>query len=138
MKERTLVLIKPDAFAAKHTGDIIKHYEDAGLNIRAMKLMKMTDRIASIHYAEHIERPFYPELAEFMTSAPIVAMVLEGENAIALVRELNGATDPKEATEGTIRRLYAKDKGENAVHASDSPESAAREITIFFGETEIF
>ena len=138
MKEKTLVLIKPDAFAAQHTGDIIKHYENAELTIKAMKLMQMTERLASLHYAEHIDKPFYPELASFMTSAPIVAMVLEGENAIAKVRELNGATNPAEASDGTIRKLYAKDKSENAVHASDSSESAAREIAIFFGETEIF
>ncbi len=103
-----------------------------------MKLMKMDEKIAALHYAEHINKPFYPELVEFMTSSPLVAMVLGGEGAIKKVRDLHGATDPQKAAEGTIRRLYAKDKSENAVHASDSPESAAREIHIFFSEVEIF
>jgi len=136
--EKTLVLIKPDAFADKHTGDIIKIYEDNGLELKAMRLMKMTKEVAAKHYAEHIGRPYYEELESFMISAPIVAIVLAGEGAIAKVRELHGKTDPKEAAPGTVRALYAKDKGCNAVHASDSPESAAREIHIFFNETEIF
>ena len=130
--ERTLVLIKPDAVGAHHIGDITKAYEEAGLEIRAMKMMQMTDRIARIHYAEHLEKPFYGELAAFMTSAPLVAMVL------ARVRELHGATNPANAAEGTIRKRFAKNGSENAVHASDSPESAAREVHIFFSETEIF
>ena len=136
--EKTLVLIKPDAVAAHHIGDIVKVYEDAGLTIHAMKMMQMTERIARIHYAEHLEKPFYGELSAFMTSAPLVALVLAGENAIARVRELHGATNPVNAAEGTIRKRFAKDGSENAVHASDSPESAAREIPIFFSETEIF
>ena len=136
--EKTLVLIKPDAFALHYSGDIIKRYEQEGFRIVAMKLLKMDERLASIHYAEHIGRPYYAELESFMTSGPIVAMVLAGDNAIAKVRDINGKTDPKEAAEGTIRKLYAASKGENAVHASDSPESAAREIHIFFNETEIF
>lgn len=136
--EKTLVLIKPDAVAAHHIGDIVKAYEDAGLTIHAMKMMQMTERIARIHYAEHIEKPFYGELSAFMTSAPLVALVLAGENAIARVRELHGATNPVNAAEGTIRKRFAKDGSENAVHASDSPESATREISIFFSETEIF
>ena len=140
--ERTLVLIKPDAVGAHHIGDITKAYEEAGLEIRAMKMMQMTDRIARIHYAEHLEKPFYGELAAFMTSAPLVAMlvamVLAGDNAIARVRELHGATNPANAAEGTIRKRFAKNGSENAVHASDSPESAAREVHIFFSETEIF
>lgn len=136
--EKTLVLIKPDAFLGKHTGDIVKIYESNGLTLCAMKIMKMTKEVAAKHYEEHIGRPYYGELEEFMISAPIVALVLKGENAIAKVRELHGATDPKEAAAGTVRALYAKSKGENAVHASDSPENAAREIHIFFNETEIF
>lgn len=136
--EKTLVLIKPDAFQAKHTGDILKIYEANGLKILAMRVMKMTKEVAAKHYVEHIGRKYYPELEAFMTSGPIVAMILSGENAIAKVRELNGATDPQQAAEGTIRKLYAKDKGENAVHASDSPESAAREMPIFFNQTEVF
>ena len=136
--EKTLVLVKPDAFKAHHTGDIIKIYEQYGLSLLAMRMMKMTPEVAAKHYAEHIGRPYYAELETFMTSGPIVAMVLAGEGAIQKVRDLNGKTDPKEAAEGTIRKLYAASKGENAVHASDSPESAAREIHIFFNETEIF
>ena len=136
--EKTLVLIKPDAFKSHHTGDIIKRYEDEGLQLLAMRMMMMTKAVAAKHYEEHIGRPYYAELESFMTSGPIVAMVLAGDNAIAKVRELNGKTDPKEAAPGTIRQLYAESKGCNAVHASDSPVSAAREIHIFFNETEIF
>lgn len=136
--EKTLVLIKPDAYKKHHTGDIIKRYEDEGLTILAMRLMKMTKEVAAKHYEEHIGRPYYAELESFMTSGPIVAMVLAGKDVIRKVRDLNGKTDPKEAAPGTIRQLYAASKGENAVHASDSPESEAREIHIFFNETEIF
>ena len=135
--EQTLVLIKPDAIANKHIGDIIKHYEEAGFKIVAMKLMQMTKKIAAIHYAEHIGKSFYDELVKFMTEDPIVAMVLEGENAIAKVREINGATNPANAADGTIRKLYAENGSKNAVHASDSAESAAREISIFFSKVEI-
>ncbi len=137
MKEKTLVLIKPDAFTKQHTGDIIAIYEKAGLKILALKLMHMTPSVAKKHYAEHIGRPYYQELEEFMTSAPLVAMVLAGDDAIVRVRELNGKTNPKEAAEGTIRKLYAENVGKNAVHASDSSKSAAREIAIFFNATEI-
>ena len=98
----------------------------------------MTEKIAAKHYEEHIGRPYYPELVEFMTSAPLMALVLSGENVIARVREINGATNPAKAAEGTIRKLYAENGSKNAVHASDSPESAAREIPIFFSAAEIF
>jgi nucleoside-diphosphate kinase len=136
--EKTLVLIKPDAFKAHHVGDIIKRYEEAGLALCAMKMLKMNGDIAAIHYVEHIGRPYYDSLVEFMGSGPIVAMVLSGDDAIAKVRDLHGATDPAKAAEGTIRKLYAASKGENAVHASDSQESAAREIRIYFSDMEIF
>ena len=136
--EKTLVLIKPDAFADGHSGDIIKRYEDEGFKIVALKLMMMTKEIAAKHYVEHIGRPYYEELVEFMTSAPLIAMVLEGENVIKRVREINGATNPANAAEGTIRKLYARNGSKNAVHASDSPESSAREIPIFFSEIEQF
>ena len=136
--EKTLVLIKPDAFADGHSGDIIKRYEDEGFKIAALKLMMMTKEIAAKHYVEHIGRPYYEGLVEFMTSAPLVAMVLEGDNVIKRVREINGATNPANAAEGTIRKLYARDGSKNAVHASDSPESAAREIAIFFSALEQF
>jgi len=136
--EKTLVLIKPDAFAKHYSGDIIKRYENEGFRIAAMKLLQMTEKIASKHYAEHIGRPYYDDLVGFMTSAPLIAMVLEGENVISRVREINGKTNPKDAAEGTIRKLYAENGSRNAVHASDSPESAAREIAIFFNQTEIY
>ena len=135
--ERTLILIKPDAVGSGHIGDIITHYERAGFKIAAMKLMKMTEEIAAKHYTEHIGKPFYNDLVKFMTAAPLVAMVLTGENVIAKVRELNGATNPEKAEEGTIRKLYAESVTKNAVHASDSPANAAREIAIFFSEAEI-
>lgn len=136
--EKTLVLIKPDAFGKNHAGAILKIYEDAGFKILAAKVMMMTEAVAAKHYAEHIGRPYYPALVEFMTSAPIMAVVLAGDDVIKKVRELNGATNPAEAAEGTIRKLYAQDKTKNAVHASDSSASAAREIPIFFSECEIF
>lgn len=136
--EKTLVLIKPDAFAKHHSGDIIKRYEQEGFRIVGMKLLKMDERLASIHYAEHIGRPYYNDLVGFMTSAPLIAMVLEGENAIERVRELHGKTNPAEAAEGTIRKLFATSGSRNAVHASDSPENAQREIHIFFNETELW
>ena len=136
--EKTLVLIKPDAFGKNHAGDILKLYEDAGFKIVAAKVMKMTPELAAKHYVEHIGRPYYPALVEFMTSAPLMALVLGGEDVIKKVRALNGATNPAEAAEGTVRKLYAADKTKNAVHASDSPESAAREISIFFRAYEMF
>ena len=136
--EKTLVLIKPDAFGKNHSGDILKIYEDAGFKIIAAKVMRMTEALAAKHYVEHIGRPYYPALVEFMTATPIMALVLSGDNVIKKVRELNGATNPAEAAEGTIRKLFAENKTKNAVHASDSEASAAREIPIFFSACEIF
>ena len=134
--EKTLILIKPDAL--NRAGAILKIYEEAGFKIIAAKVMKMTPELAAKHYAEHIGRPYYPALVEFMTSAPIMALVFAGDNVIKKVRSLNGATNPLEAAEGTIRKLFASDKTKNAVHASDSETSAAREIPIFFSACEIF
>lgn len=136
--EKTLVLIKPDAFGGKHTGDILKRYEAEGFQIVAAKVMQMDRKLAAIHYAEHVEKSFYSELVDFMTSAPLMALILGGENVIERVREINGATNPAKADEGTIRKLYAENVTKNAVHASDSPASAAREIPIFFSEIEQF
>ena len=136
--EKTLVLIKPDAVRGKHIGDIVKIYEEKGLKILAMKMLQMDEKLASKHYEEHIGRPYYDDLMGFMTSGPIIAMVLEGEGAIANVPAINGKTTPAEAAEGTIRKLYAASGSRNAVHASDSPENAAREISIFFNASEIF
>ena len=136
--EKTLVLIKPDAVRGKHIGDIVKIYEEKGLKILAMKMLQMDEKLASKHYEEHIGRPYYDDLMGFMTYGPIIAMVLEGEGAIANVRAINGKTNPAEAAEGTIRKLYAASGSRNAVHASDSPENATREISIFFNASEIF
>ena len=136
--EKTLVLIKPDAFGSRHTGDILKIYEAAGFKIVAAKVMQMDAKIAAIHYAEHVEKSFYPELVEFMTGAPLMALVLGGENVIERVREINGATNPAKAADGTIRKLYAESVTKNAVHASDGAASAKREIAIFFSEIEQF
>ena len=134
MIEETLVLIKPDAVRKKHIGDIIKIYEANDLEITAMRMLTMTKELAAKHYVEHLDLPYYSDLEGFMTSAPIVAMILKGEDAIKRVREINGKTNPKDAAEGTIRKLYAENGSRNAVHASDSPENAKREINIFFGE----
>ncbi|MBR2774727.1 MAG: nucleoside-diphosphate kinase [Selenomonadaceae bacterium] len=136
--QKTLVLIKPDAFSKNHSGDIIKLYEDAGFKVVAAKVMRMTAELAAKHYVEHIGRPYYSALVEFMTSAPLMALVLAGDDVIKRVREINGATNPVEAVEGTVRKLYAEDKTKNAVHASDSEASAAREIPIFFSACEMF
>ena len=136
--EKTLVLVKPDAFKNHHTGDIVKLYEEKGLQLLAMRMMKMTKEVAAKHYEEHIGRDYYDDLMGFMTSGPIVAMVLQGEGAIANVRAINGKTNPDQAAEGTIRKLYAASGSRNAVHASDSPENAKREISIFFNAAEIF
>ncbi|MBQ7198603.1 MAG: nucleoside-diphosphate kinase [Selenomonadaceae bacterium] len=135
--EKTLVLIKPDAFGQGHCGDILKMYEREGFKICAAKILKMDKKIAASHYVEHIGRPYYEGLVEFMTSAPLMALVLSGENVIKRVREINGATNPANAAEGTVRKLYAENGSKNAVHASDSPESAEREIKIYFSELEI-
>ena len=134
MIEETLVLIKPDAVRKKHIGDIIKIYEANDLEITAMRMLTMTKELAAKHYVEHLDRPYYSDLEGFMTSGPIVAMILKGKDAIKRVREINGKTNPKDAAEGTIRKLYAENGSRNAVHASDSPENAKREINIFFGE----
>ena len=130
--ERTLILVKPDAFARGLTGEIIARFERKGLKIVALKHMTVTEDLAKQHYAEHDGKPFFGELVEFITSGPIVAMVLEGEDAIKAARQVIGATNPLEAAPGSIRGDYAVQIGQNLVHGSDSPESAAREIEIFF------
>ena len=135
--ERTLSIIKPDAVAKNHIGEIYARFEAAGLNIVASKMLRLSDTAAGGFYAEHKERPFYPALIEFMTSGPVVVQVLEGENAIALNRELMGATNPQEAEAGTIRADFAESIDANAVHGSDSPASAEREVAYFFASSEI-
>lgn len=135
--EKTLSIIKPDAVAKNVIGDIISRFEKAELKIVAAKMMQLDDDKAGGFYAEHRERPFFKDLVSFMTSGPVVVMVLEGESAIAKNRDLMGATNPKEAAEGTIRADFAQTIDENAVHGSDSAESAAREIAYFFAEGEV-
>lgn len=132
MTARTFAIIKPDAVAAGHVGDILTRYEQAGLRIVAMDMRTITPEFAERHYAEHVGRDYYPALSEFMTSGPLVAVVLEGEDVIARVRALHGATDPTKADPGTIRADYAESTRHNAVHASDSPESAASEIALWY------
>ncbi|MEL6225912.1 MAG: nucleoside-diphosphate kinase [Pseudomonadota bacterium] len=135
--ERTFSIIKPDATARNITGKINAMIEDAGLRIVAQRRVRWSMDQAGEFYAEHKERPFFGELTEFMTSGPIVVQVLEGENAIAHYREIMGATNPADAAVGTIRKTHAQSLGENSVHGSDSPESAAREIALNFTDAEI-
>jgi nucleoside-diphosphate kinase len=132
--ERTLILVKPDAFARNLTGEIIARFERKGLRLAALKQTVLARETAEQHYAEHAERPFFGELVEFITSGPLVAMVLEGESAVAAARQLIGATNPLESAPGSIRGDFATSIGQNMVHGSDAPESAEREIGIFFPE----
>jgi len=132
--ERTLSIIKPDAVAKNVIGEILTRFEKAGLKVVEMQMKTLSKAEAEGFYAEHKERPFFADLVAFMTSGPVVVQVLEGENAIALNRELMGATNPKEAAEGTIRRDFAESIDANAVHGSDSAASAEREIAYFFGK----
>lgn len=134
---RTFTMLKPDAIENGHTGKIIDMIIQAGFEIKAMKLTRLTEAQAKEFYAVHAERPFYGELVEYMTSGPIVAAILEKENAVADFRALIGATDPAEATEGTIRKYYAESKGRNAVHGSDSDENAEIEGKFHFKAEEI-
>ena len=135
--QRTLSIIKPDAVKKNVIGEIISRFESNGLKLVAAKLIHLNDELASGFYAEHEGRPFFEDLKKFMTSGPVFVQVLEGENAISLNRELMGNTDPKQAAQGTIRADYANSIDANAVHGSDSPESAAREINYFFPEDNL-
>jgi nucleoside-diphosphate kinase len=135
--EQTLSIIKPDAVAKNVTGQINARFEAAGLQIVAQKMLRLSDDVAGGFYAEHKERPFYPDLVSFMTSGPVVVQVLEGEGAILKNRELMGATNPAEADAGTIRADFANSIDANAVHGSDSPASAAREISYFFAASDL-
>jgi nucleoside-diphosphate kinase len=132
--DRTLILVKPDAFARGLSGEIIARFERKGLRIVALRSMTMTRELAERHYAEHAERPFFGELVQFITSGPLVAMVLEGSEAVVAARQVIGATNPLEAAPGSIRGDFAIETGANMVHGSDSPESAAREAALFFEE----
>ena len=130
--DRTLILVKPDAFARGLTGEIIARFERKGLRIVALRHMQVDEELAGRHYAEHAEKPFFGELVEFITSGPLVAMVLEGHEAVVAARQVIGATNPLEATTGSIRGDFALEVGKNMVHGSDSNESAARESALFF------
>jgi len=132
MLERTLSIIKPDACRAGHMGEIISRFEREGLRIVAMRLLRLTRPQAEGFYAVHRERPFFADLVEFMTSGPVVVMVLEGENAIERNRRIMGATDPAQAAEGTLRKLFASNIQNNAVHGSDGPDTARTEVAYFF------
>jgi nucleoside-diphosphate kinase len=138
MVERTLVMIKPDAVRGGHVGNILRRFEAAGLAIRGMKMVCMDRREAEGFYQVHRERPFFPSLTQFMSSGPTMTLVLEGEGAIAKVRQLMGATDPAKADPGTIRKDFARNVEQNAIHGSDSPASAAYEIPYFFSAVEQF
>jgi len=136
--EQTLAMIKPDAVKKQHVGEIIHLYEKSGLRIAALKMTKLTPEQVQLFYWMLKEKPFFPELSAFMTSGPVVVMVLEGDHAIMKNRQIMGPTDPKEAAPDTIRARFGRDKGQNAIHGSDSPLSAIEEIQFFFKPNEIY
>lgn len=135
--QRTLVLLKPDCVQRRLMGRIISRFEDKGLNIIAMKLMRVTPELSRKHYAEHVDKPFYPSLEEFITSAPVLAMVVEGLEAITVVRDMLGATSGLKAASGTIRGDFSSSRQMNLVHASDGEEAAQREQALYFGAGEL-
>jgi nucleoside-diphosphate kinase len=134
---RTLGIVKPDAVAAGKLGAVIGHLQEHGFTVRALKMTRLNRAQAEAFYEVHRERPFYPSLVSFMTSGPVVPFVLEADDAVAKLREAIGATDPAQAAPGTVRALFAESKERNAIHASDSPENAVREIAFFFSEHDI-
>ncbi|MBO7719146.1 MAG: nucleoside-diphosphate kinase [Methanosphaera sp.] len=136
MKQRTFAMLKPDAVKRRLTGKILSRFEERGLKVIAAKTLMISEELAKTHYGEHSEKPFFADLVSYITSGPVFAMVLEGDDVIAQVRKMVGATNPKEADVGTIRGDYAIDLGRNVVHASDSEKSAEREIKLFFDESE--
>jgi nucleoside-diphosphate kinase len=135
--ERTLVLLKPDCVQRKLTGRILSRFEDKGLNIVALRMLRITPELAKRHYAEHVQKPFYPGLEKFITGAPVVAMIVEGLEAIRVVREMLGATSGLKAASGTIRGDYSSSRQMNLVHASDGPEAARRELELYFSPDQI-
>lgn len=137
MLQKSLVLLKPDCVERRLMGQIIARFEAKGLNIVAMKMLRVTPDLAKQHYAEHVEKPFYPSLEKFITSAPIVAMAIEGLDVIRLIRDMLGATNGLTAAPGTIRGDFSSSRQMNLVHASDSPESAERELSLYFDAAEI-
>ncbi|HEX8552950.1 MAG TPA: nucleoside-diphosphate kinase [Abditibacteriaceae bacterium] len=132
--EKTLIVVKPDGVERGLTGAILARFETRGFRIAALKMMTVSPELAKEHYSEHAEKPFFPGLVEFITATPVVAMILEGQNAIPLSRQMIGATDPLNAATGSIRGDYTLDKQANLIHGSDSPEAAAREIPLWFPE----
>jgi len=130
-------MIKPDAFARGLSGEIVGRLEARGFVLRGMRLMRVTEELADRHYEEHIGKPFYPELVEFITSGPVIAMVVEGPDAVSTVRTMMGATNPLDSAPGTIRGDFALEIGQNIIHGSDSPESAEREIAIYFSADQL-
>jgi nucleoside-diphosphate kinase len=134
---RTLAIVKPDAVASVKAGKIVAHLEEAGFTVRAMRMTRLTSAQAQAFYAVHRERPFYDSLVSFMTSGRVVPMILEAPGAVPKLREVIGATDPAEAADGTVRKLFAESKERNAIHASDSDENAATEIAFFFAGQEL-
>jgi nucleoside-diphosphate kinase len=136
--ERTLVLLKPDCVQRRLMGQILTRFEDKGLNVIAMKMLQVTPDLAKQHYAEHVEKPFYPGLEEFITASPIVAMVIEGLDVIQVVRNMLGATSGLKADSGTIRGDFSSSRQMNLAHASDGPDASAREIGLYFADGEVF
>lgn len=137
MMEKSFVMMKPDAVQRRLMGQVLSRFEEKGLQIVAAKLMHISEDLAKEHYGEHSEKPFFGGLVEYITSSAVLAMVIQGDDCISLIRKMVGATNPKEADLGTIRGDFALDMGRNIIHASDSPQSAEREIALFFDETEI-
>jgi nucleoside-diphosphate kinase len=137
VSERTFVMVKPDAVARGLTGEILSRIERRGLSVVGLKLTRMAREVAEEHYGEHRERPFFGELVDFITSGPVVMMAVEGPGAITVLRTMMGATNPQDALPGTIRGDFSLEVGENAIHGSDAPESAARELALHFGPAEI-
>ena len=135
--EMTLAIVKPDSVKAGNAGKILAHLEERGFALRAARMLRLTDAQARAFYEVHRERPFYGELVEFMTSGPVIPVALERDNAVAYLREVMGATDSRKAAPGTVRQLYGTDVQYNAIHGSDSPENAAKELAFFFSRAEL-
>jgi len=137
MKQRSFVMLKPDAVKRRLAGEVLGRFEKRGLKVIAVKMMIINSDLAEKHYGEHSEKPFFKDLVEYITSGPVLATIIEGEECISLIRKMVGATNPQEADLGTIRGDYAIDTGRNIIHASDSAASAVREISLFFEDSEI-
>ena len=137
-KERSLILLKPDAVKNKKCGEVIKRFEEAGFDLRGCKMMSLSDELLADHYSHVADKPFFPEIVAFMQSTPVIAIVLEGENAVKKIRDMLGPTNSKEAPEGTIRGDFGEDMMVNVCHASDSPENGEVEVARFFSDSEIF